>query len=142
VWVISLFDELHDPQVLEVVLKPGVRATTVECRSAAGPLREHTLPSHLVAGVFAKMKKPARLDVAEPSHMQGSRTDFRLAESVPAAAGSIRQAGGHSRGILVLGVRSDLLALPASRLGSALETQLCPQYIDPPSRPAYDWVTP
>jgi Transposase DDE domain len=52
----------------------------------------------------------------------GSRTDFRLAESVPAAAaGSIRKAGGQSRGIFVLGVRSDLLALPASGLGSGLK---------------------
>jgi len=51
----------------------------------------------------------------------GGRTDLRLAEPVPAAAGSIRKAGGHSRGILVLGLRSDLLALPASGLGSGLK---------------------
>src|SRR5580692_5402645 len=48
----------------------------------------------------------------------GGRTDLRLAEPVLAATGSIRKAGGHSRGILVLGLRSDLLALPASGLGS------------------------
>jgi hypothetical protein len=29
-WVITIFDELHDPQVLEVVLRPGVRTATVE----------------------------------------------------------------------------------------------------------------
>jgi hypothetical protein len=70
----------------------------------------------------------------------GGRTDLRLAEPVPAAAGSIRKAGGHSRGILVLGLRSDLLALPASGLGSGLKLSFarntCPQYIDPPSCPA------
>jgi hypothetical protein len=44
----------------------------------------------------------------------GGRTDFRLAESIPVTAGVLREAEGHSRGILVLGVRSDLLALPAS----------------------------
>ena len=52
----------------------------------------------------------------------GSRTDLRLAESVQAAAGSIRKAGRHSRSILVLGVRSDLLALLASRLGGGVKT--------------------
>src|ERR1700680_2863448 len=63
----------------------------------------------------------------------GGRTDLRLAESVQAAAGSIRKAGGHSRGILVLGVRSDMLALPASRLGGGLKlsfarnTLTCPR---------------
>jgi len=43
----------------------------------------------------------------------GGRTDLRLAESIPATARALRKAGGHSRSILVLGVRSDLLALPA-----------------------------
>jgi hypothetical protein len=52
----------------------------------------------------------------------GSRTNLRLAESVQAAAGSIRKAGRHSRSILVLGVRSDLLALLASRLGGGVKT--------------------
>lgn len=33
-WVTILFGELHDPQVLEVVLEPGVRAATVVCRGA------------------------------------------------------------------------------------------------------------
>ena len=51
----------------------------------------------------------------------GSRTDLRLAEPIPATAGALRKAGGHSRGILVLGVRSDLLELPASRLGGGLK---------------------
>ena len=51
----------------------------------------------------------------------GGRTDLRLAESVPTAARALRKAGGHSRGILVLGVRFDLLALPASRLGGGLK---------------------
>ena len=51
----------------------------------------------------------------------GGRTDLRLAEPVPAAARALRKAGGHSRGILVLGVRSDLLALSASRLGGGLK---------------------
>lgn len=72
-WVIAFFDELHHPQVLEVVLRPGVRAATVECRGAAGPLRQRRLPSPLVAGVFAKMKKLARLDVAERGHIQRGR---------------------------------------------------------------------
>ena len=51
----------------------------------------------------------------------GGRTDFRLAESIPATAGALRKAGGHSRGILVLEVRSDLLELAASRLGGGLK---------------------
>ena len=46
---------------------------------------------------------------------------FRLVESVPVAARTLRKAGGHSRGILVLGVRSDLLALSASRFGGGLK---------------------
>ena len=51
----------------------------------------------------------------------GGRTDLRLVESVPAAARALRKAGRHSRGILVPGVCSDLLALPASRLGGGLK---------------------
>ncbi len=39
-------------------------------------------------------------------------------------AGALRKAGGHSRGILVLGVCSDLLALPASRLGGGVKLAL------------------
>jgi hypothetical protein len=42
----------------------------------------------------------------------GRGKDLRLDESVPATAGALRKAGGHSRGILVPGVCSDLLALP------------------------------
>jgi hypothetical protein len=49
------------------------------------------------------------------------RTDLRLAEPVPATAGALRKAGGHSRSVLVVGVRSDVLALPSSRLGSGLK---------------------
>jgi type II secretory ATPase GspE/PulE/Tfp pilus assembly ATPase PilB-like protein len=88
-WVIALFDELHDPQVLEVVLEPGVRDAIVLCRGAAGTLRQRSLPSHLVAGVLAKMKKLAGLDVAERRHMQcgkvrlldfhGSSAEFEVA---------------------------------------------------------------
>ncbi|MFZ0772767.1 MAG: hypothetical protein WCA49_04970 [Candidatus Sulfotelmatobacter sp.] len=88
-WVIALFDELHDPQVLEVVLEPGVRHAVVECRGAAGTLRERVLPSLLVPAVLAKMKKLARLDVAERSHLQcgnvrlldfhGSSAEFEVA---------------------------------------------------------------
>ncbi len=51
----------------------------------------------------------------------GGGADVRLVESVPAAARSLRKAGGYSRGILVLGVRSDLLALSASRFGGELK---------------------
>ena len=47
----------------------------------------------------------------------GGGADVRLVESVPAAARSLRKAGGHSRGILVLGMHSNLLALLASRWG-------------------------
>jgi len=39
-----------------------------------------------------------------------------MVESVPAAARSLREAGGHSRSISILGMRSNLLVLPASRL--------------------------
>jgi hypothetical protein len=31
-WVKSLFDELHDPKVFEVVLKPDIRSAIIECR--------------------------------------------------------------------------------------------------------------
>jgi hypothetical protein len=54
----------------------------------------------------------------------GGRTDLRLAEPVPATAGALRKASGYSRGILVLGVCADLLALPASRLGGGLKLAL------------------
>ena len=60
----------------------------------------------------------------------GGRTDLCLAESVPAAAGSIRKASGHSRGILVIEMCSDLLALPASRLGSGLKLSFPRKCID------------
>ena len=83
-WVITIFDELHDPQVLEVVLRPGVRTAVVECRGTAGPLRQRRLPSPLVAGVFAKMKKLARLDVAERSHRQCGRVRLLNFHSSPA----------------------------------------------------------
>src|SRR5215813_13568187 len=46
----------------------------------------------------------------------GSRADLLMVESVPAAARSLREAGGHSRSISILGMRSNLLVLPASRL--------------------------
>src|ERR1700680_3864772 len=51
----------------------------------------------------------------------GGGTDLRLVESIPAAARSLRKAGGHSRGISFPGMHSDLLALPASRLGGGLK---------------------
>ncbi len=38
--------------------------------------------------------------------------------------GTLRKAGGHSRGILVLGVCSDLLALPASQLSGELKVEV------------------
>jgi CubicO group peptidase (beta-lactamase class C family) len=53
-----------------------------------------------------------------------SRTELRLAEPIPATAGALRKAGGHSRGILVLGVCSDLLALPAGRFGGGVKLAL------------------
>jgi hypothetical protein len=59
--------------------------------------------------------------------MGGGRTDFRLAESIPATEVALRKAAGHSRGIVVLGVRSDLLALPASRLGGGLKFSIAPR---------------
>jgi hypothetical protein len=58
-----------------------------------------------------------RLAAATGSMPMGGGTGVRLTESVPAAARSLREAGGHSRGILVPRVCSDLLALSASRLG-------------------------
>jgi type II secretory ATPase GspE/PulE/Tfp pilus assembly ATPase PilB-like protein len=72
-WVASLFDEFCDPEVLEVVLRPGVPAMTVECRGAAGPLRRLTIPSLFVSAVFAKLKKLASLDVADRLHRQSGR---------------------------------------------------------------------
>jgi hypothetical protein len=54
----------------------------------------------------------------------GCGTDLRMVEPVPATARALRKTGGHSRGILVLGVCSDLLALPASRLGGGLKVEV------------------
>jgi hypothetical protein len=54
----------------------------------------------------------------------GGRTDLRLVESVPTAAGALREARGYSRGILVSRMCSDLLALPASRLGGGLKVEV------------------
>jgi len=83
----SLFEELHDPKVLEVVLKTGVRAAIIECRGA-GLVRWHELPAPFIGGVFAKMKKLANLDVAERRRKQrgqvrlldfhGSHADFEV----------------------------------------------------------------
>jgi hypothetical protein len=39
----------------------------------------------------------------------GRGADVRLAESVPATARALRKTGGRSRGIPILGLRSDLL---------------------------------
>jgi hypothetical protein len=50
----------------------------------------------------------------------GGRTDLRLAESVPETARALRKAGGHSRGISISGVCSDLLALSAKALTKTL----------------------
>jgi type II secretory ATPase GspE/PulE/Tfp pilus assembly ATPase PilB-like protein len=69
-WVKALFEELNDPEVLEVALTPGVRAAIVECRGASGSIRLRTIPAPLVAGVVAKMKKLANLDVAERRRKQ------------------------------------------------------------------------
>ena len=79
-------------------------------------------PEHHEEGVYY-----VRLgtDVGKQQFVQvGSRTDLRLAEPIPATAGTIRKAGGHSRGILVLGVCSDLLALPAGRFGGGVKLAL------------------
>jgi hypothetical protein len=56
----------------------------------------------------------------------GGGTDVRLVESVPAAARALRKAFEHSRGIHILGVRADLLAIPASRLGGVLKLSIVP----------------
>jgi hypothetical protein len=58
----------------------------------------------------------------------GGRTDFRLAEPVPAPARSLRKAGGHPRGIAIPRMHSDLLAFPASRLGGGLKVDLAPAF--------------
>ena len=54
-------------------------------------------PEHHEEGVYY-----VRLgtDVGKQQFVQvGSRTDLRLAEPIPAIAGALRKAGGHSRGI-------------------------------------------
>src|ERR1700730_5331039 len=50
----------------------------------------------------------------------------RSDSSLSAAARSLRKAGGHSRSISVPGMRSDLLAFPASRLGGPLKVVSLP----------------
>jgi type II secretory ATPase GspE/PulE/Tfp pilus assembly ATPase PilB-like protein len=69
-WVKALFEELNDPEVLEVAVIPGVHCTLVECRGASGSIRSRQLPGPFVAGVGAKMKKLANLDVAERRRKQ------------------------------------------------------------------------
>src|SRR5207245_5007998 len=54
----------------------------------------------------------------------GGGANLRMAQSVPATARALRKTGGHSRGIPVLGVCFDMLALPASRLGGGLKLAL------------------
>ena len=70
--VMTVFDELHDPRVLEVLLREGT-AAILECRGAAGSLRRRRLPPAVATGVFAKMKKLAGLDVAEHRRTQRAR---------------------------------------------------------------------
>src|SRR5260370_36201070 len=64
----------------------------------------------------------------------GGRTDLCLVESVPATARALRKAGGHSRGILVLGGCSDLLAFPASRLGGGVKVSFARNAFAPSNR--------
>ena len=61
----------------------------------------------------------------------GGRTDLRLAEPVPAPAGALGKAGGHSRGILTVGMCSDLLALPAYRLGGRVKISFARNALTP-----------
>ena len=72
----------------------------------------------------------------------GRGADVRLVESVPAAAGSIRKAGGHSRGISIPGMRSDLLAFPSCRLGGGVKIGFVRNTLTRPRLPAYYWATP
>jgi hypothetical protein len=46
----------------------------------------------------------------------GGGTDLCLAESVPATARAVRKTGRSSRGIPILGVRSDLLEFSVGQL--------------------------
>jgi hypothetical protein len=64
-WVKALFEELHDPQVIEVAVTPGVRPATVECLGAGGPLRQRRLPSSLLAGdsIYVLVEQP---NIADP----------------------------------------------------------------------------
>ena len=72
-WVASLFEELHDPRVVEVAIMPGVRSATVESKGAAGLVRTQHLHKLKVDGVLGKMKKMAQLDVAERNETQRGR---------------------------------------------------------------------
>lgn len=72
-WVKAIFEELHNPEVFEVALTPGVGVAIVECRGLLGSIRWRKLPAPFVAGVVAKMKKLANLDVAERSREQFGR---------------------------------------------------------------------
>ena len=72
-WVASLFEELHDPRVVEVAIVPGVRFAMVEIRGTAGVLRTEHMHSLKVDGVLGKMKKMAQLDVAERQNTQRGR---------------------------------------------------------------------
>ena len=69
----TLFEELSDSRVREVVIKRGARTARVESWGAGGPHRRRRLPLLLFPGVLAKMKKLARLDVAEGRHTQRGR---------------------------------------------------------------------
>jgi len=83
-----------------------------------------TIYLRIAQGVFTHPVSLGARAVGWPAHEVVAINAARIAgksEPVPATAGTLRKASGHSRGILVLGVCSDLLALPASRLGGRLK---------------------
>ena len=69
----TLFEELSDSRVREVVIKRGARTARVESWGTGGSHRRRRLPLLLFPGVLGKMKKLARLDIAELRRTQCGR---------------------------------------------------------------------
>ena len=72
-------------------------ATVVMARSRSGKVCVKDASSLFLEAQYRTWQRTGAMAL-------GGRTDLRMAEPVPATARALRKAGGHSRGILVLGL--------------------------------------
>ena len=116
----ELVDAIEIRRPIRIFFHPDVRCKPRWLRRGGDPTRS-AWPTHHPFSGEAQHRTRQR---AGPTAM-GSRADLLMVvESVPAAARSLREAGGHSRSISILGMRSNLPVLPASRLGGELNLTL------------------